>query len=296
MQLSSIYEILGLDFLGSDLTLTSLNTLENAASDQLAFVENERYLKLLPDTRAGAILIAEKYAGQVPDTVHSIIVPQPQLAMAILSAHFARELPPSPPPVIHPSASIHPSAVISNGCVIGADVIIHPNVTLYAHSHIGDRTILHAGCVIGGDGFGYAHTAEGEHIKIHHFGRCILEEDVEIGANTTVDRAVFGETRIRRGTKIDNLVQIAHNCDVGEYSIIVSQAGISGSTKLGRNVIMGGQSAIAGHIEVGDFATIAARGGVSKSIEGGKTYSGFPLMEHRQWLRFQGKLSKLMKP
>lgn len=123
----------------------------------------------------------------------------------------------------------------------------------------------------------------------------VIEDDVELGANNCIDRAVFGETRIKRGTKIDNLVQIAHNCVLGEHSIVVSQVGLAGSTTTGRNVIFGGQSATSGHLHVGDFATIAARGGVSKSIEGKKTYAGFPLMEHKEWLKLQASLKHQLK-
>ena len=132
-------------------------------------------------------------------------------------------------------------------------------------------------------------------MKIYHNGNVILEDSVEIGANSTIDRAVFGSTIIKKGTKIDNLVQIGHNCQVGEHCILVSQSGISGSTNLGRNVIMGGQSAVAGHIEIGDFAVIAARGGVTKTLEGGKTYGGFPLMLQKEWLKKQAKIKKLLK-
>ena len=132
----------------------------------------------------------------------------------------------------------------------------------------------------------------GEHIKIYHTGNVILEENVEVGANTTIDKAVFGSTIIRKGTKIDNLVQIGHNCELGQYCIIVAQSGLAGSSKLGRNVVMGGQSATAGHLEIGDFATIAARGGVSKSIEGGKTYGGFPLTLQSEWLKTHAKIAK----
>jgi UDP-3-O-[3-hydroxymyristoyl] glucosamine N-acyltransferase len=184
-------------------------------------------------------------------------------------------------------------AYVGDYANIGDNTILYPNSVVYRDCIVGNNCIIHAGAVIGSDGFGFAHTKTGEHVKIYQNGIVIVEDDVEIGANTTIDRAVFGITRIKRGTKIDNLVQIGHNCEIGEYSIIVSQTGIAGSSTLGRNVVMGGQSATAGHLSIGAFATIAARGGVTKSIEGGKTYSGFPLMEHKEWLRLQAKISKL---
>jgi len=194
--------------------------------------------------------------------------------------------------VIEEGAQIMPNVTIGAHVTIGKNVIIYPNVVIYDACVIGEGCILQAGAVIGSDGFGYAHTKLGEHIKIYHTGNVILEENVEIGANTTIDKAVFGSTIIRKGTKIDNLIQIGHNCELGQNCIMVAQSGLAGSTKLGRNVVMGGQSAAAGHLEIGDFATIAARGGVSKSIEGGKTYSGFPLTLHSEWLKTQAKIAK----
>ncbi|MEF3191553.1 MAG: UDP-3-O-(3-hydroxymyristoyl)glucosamine N-acyltransferase, partial [Campylobacterales bacterium] len=169
------------------------------------------------------------------------------------------------------------------------------NVVVYRDCVIGNRCIIHAGTVIGSDGYGFAHTRSGEHVKIYQNGNVVVEDDVEIGANCTVDRAVFGSTIIRRGTKIDNLVQIGHNCDIGEYVLMAAQVGISGSTTLGRNVVMGGQSATAGHLTIGPFATIAARGGVTKSLSGHKTYAGFPIMEHRLWLSLQALLARMVK-
>jgi len=187
------------------------------------------------------------------------------------------------------------------GCYVGDHVtidsgtLLHPNVTVYHHTRIGKRCIIHSGTVIGCDGYGFAHTKQGEHIKIHQNGNVIVEDDVEIGANCAVDRAVFGTTYIRRGTKLDNLIQIAHNCDVGEHTLCAAQVGLAGSTVLGRNVVMGGQSATAGHLSVGAFATIAGKGGVTKSLEGGKTYAGFPAIEHKLWLKMQAKIAGLLK-
>jgi UDP-3-O-[3-hydroxymyristoyl] glucosamine N-acyltransferase len=154
---------------------------------------------------------------------------------------------------------------------------------------------VHSGTVIGGDGYGFAHTRTGEHVKIYQNGNTVIEDDVEIGANCTIDRAVFGTTYVRKGTKIDNLIQIAHNCDVGEHCLFASQVGLSGSTILGRNVVMGGQSATTGHLKIGDFSTLAGRCVATKSLEGSKTYGGFPAIEHRLWLRLQAKIAGLMK-
>lgn len=188
-----------------------------------------------------------------------------------------------------------PNVTIGANVTIGQNVVIYPNVVVYDDCVIKEGSILQAGVVVGSDGFGYAHTKTGEHIKIYHNGNLIIEENVEIGANSTIDRAVFGSTVIKKGTKIDNLVHIGHNCEIGQFCIIVAQTGLAGSTKLGRNVVMGGQSATAGHLEIGDFATVAARGGVSKSIEGGKVYGGFPLMLQSDWLKKQAKIAQFLK-
>lgn len=173
--------------------------------------------------------------------------------------------------------------------------MLFPSVCIYNDCEIGHNVRIHANSVVGSDGFGYAHTKDGKHIKIYHNGKVVLEDDVEIGANTTIDRAVFGQTRIKRGTKIDNLVQIGHNCNIGEYSIIVAQAGISGSTTTGRNVVLGGQSGSAGHLHIGDFTQIGARGAISKSLPANGKFSGHPLLPIQDWLKLQALLKKMLK-
>ena len=182
-------------------------------------------------------------------------------------------------------------AYIGDNVSIGDESIIHPNVVIYNDTKIGKKCHLLANCVIGSDGFGYAHNKNGEHYKIYHNGNVVLEDFVEVGACTTIDRAVFDSTIIKAGTKVDNLVQIGHNCNIGQNCIIVAQTGISGSSELGRNVIMGGQSATSGHLKIGDFSTIAARGGVSKNLEGGRVYGGFPIMLQKDWLKLQAKIA-----
>ncbi len=194
------------------------------------------------------------------------------------------------------NCTIMPGAFVGTNVEIGDDVIIHPNVTIYRDCKIGSRVIVHSGTVIGSDGFGFAHTKMGEHIKIYQNGNVIIEDDVELGSNNSVDRAVFGSTVIKKGAKIDNLVQIGHNCVIGEHSILVSQSGVAGSTILGRNVVMGGQSATAGHLKIAPFTTLAARSGVTKDIqEPHKTFAGFPLMDHRTWMKLQAKIIRLIK-
>ena len=314
MKLSEICKILEIDCdLEEDKEIVGINTLQDAKEDEISFLENPKYAKFLKDTKAGAVLIRKEDASKLRKGVIALITDEPYLKLALLTKYFAKEPWADGGYQAAKSAKIDPSARIAKGVKIaknvvimphvsiGPDVeigegsIIYPNVTIYRDTKIGKNVKIHAGSVIGSDGFGYAHTKTGEHIKIYHLGRVVIEDDVEIGANTTVDRAVFGETRIKKGSKIDNLVQIGHNCEIGEYSILVSQVGLSGSSKLGRNVVMGGQAATAGHLEIAPFTTIAARGGVTKTIKEPGIYSGFPLMPHKMWLKLQGLLQRLLK-
>lgn len=166
---------------------------------------------------------------------------------------------------------------------------------IYRDTKIGDNVRIHAGSIIGSDGFGYAQTKDGRHIKIEHNGRVIIENDVEIGANSTIDRAVFGETLVAQGAIIDNLVQVAHNCRVGENSILVAQTGLAGSSILGRSVIMGGQSGTGGHINIGDFVQVAGRGAVGKNLPANTKWGGHPLMELEEWMKFYVNLRRFLK-
>ncbi len=315
MKIKELAKKLQIEYLGRDFEISAINTIKDAKPNEITFLDNERYLKELSQTKAGAIFIKEEFAKLLPKNCIALISKNPYLLMAEASIFFANSLLSEDGDeasigkncnigksvhigknsVIADGVTILDGAFIGDSVSIGAGSIIYPNASIYNNTIIGNECFIHAGAVIGCDGFGYAHTADGRHIKIYHNGNVILEERVEIGANSTIDRAVFGSTIIKSGTKIDNLVQVGHNCEMGENCIIVSQTGISGSSKLGRNVVMGGQSATAGHLEIGDFATVAARGGVTKSIRGGETYSGFPLMLHKEWLKLQAKISKLMK-
>jgi len=312
MRLSEICKILDISC-EKDLEVSGINTLTEAKEDEITFLENPKYKKFLKDTKAGAILIRKEDANNLPKNIIPLYTDEPYLKLAFLTKHFAKEPWEDGEFSVGKNSFIHKSAVIGKGVKIGENVkilpnvtiapnvkigdnsIIYPNVSIYRDTIIGKNVKIHSGSVIGSDGFGYAHTKDGRHIKIYHLGKVIIEDDVEIGANTTIDRAVFGKTIIKKGSIVDNLVQIAHNCEVGENSILVSQVGLSGSTKLGRNVIMGGQSATAGHLEICDFTTIAARGGVTKSIKKPGIYSGFPLMLHKDWLKLQGILKLLLK-
>ena len=314
MKLTQLCKEIGLEFSGDDVEITGLHTLNEANASQLSFFNDKKYLKDLPHTKAVAVLIEEQYAELLPEGVIALITDEPYLKLALASKFFAYKIDRTSSEIVQgENCDLDPKAAFGKGVVlgdnvtvmagayigdhveIGSNTLIYPNVTVYHHSKIGKNCILHAGVVIGADGYGFAHTKTGEHVKIYQNGNTILEDDVEIGANSTIDRAVFGTTYIRKGTKIDNLIQIGHNCDIGEHSLMVGQAGVAGSTKTGRNLILGGQAALGGHIELGDFVTIAAKSGVTKSLKGGKTYAGFPAIEHRDWLRQQVKLASLLK-
>ncbi|NLK66426.1 MAG: UDP-3-O-(3-hydroxymyristoyl)glucosamine N-acyltransferase [Campylobacteraceae bacterium] len=311
MKLSEIYKILSLEFSGADKEIASINSLDLATKDELSYCDSPKNAKFLQTSSAGFVLVNESLVEYVPNGCEAIVYENPHLGFAILSKHFSKKLfRDSPASVVDESATIMPNAYIGkgvkigknttimSGAYIGDDVkigdecIIYPNAVIYNDTIIGNRCYIHANSVIGSDGFGYAHTKDGRHIKIYHNGNVILEDDVEVGACTTIDRAVFKSTILRSGTKIDNLVQIGHNCELGHNCIIVSQTGVSGSSILGRNVVMGGQSATAGHLEIGDFAQIAARGGVTKSLEGSKTYGGFPITELKEWLKLNAKIKR----
>lgn len=313
-KLSFIAQQIGIDFQGEDIQIDGIHTLSLATSSKISFFNDGKYAAQLPYTKAAAVLIDEKYAAMLPDSTVALITNEPYLKLALASKFFAHPLSTqSEAPTCAEGCDIDPSVrfgknvqigdnvTILAGCyigdnsVIGSDTLLHPNVTLYHHTKLGSGCIIHSGTVIGCDGYGFAHTRMGEHVKIYQNGNVVIEDDVEIGANCTIDRAVFGSTRIRKGTKLDNLIQIAHNCDVGEHSLFAAQVGLAGSTTTGRNVVMGGQSASAGHLHIGDFATVAGKGGVTKSLEGKKTYAGFPAIEHKLWLKMQAKISGLLK-
>jgi len=313
-KLSKITENIEVNFNGKDIEIDGIHTLSEANSTQLSFFNSDKYKNELPNTKAAAVLIEEKYASLLPSTTIALITDEPYLKLAYASKLFAHKLESKGG---HPAmgdgcdidkrvrfgknVTLGDNVTVLAGCyvgdnvTIGSDTLLHPNVTLYHGTKIADRCIIHSGTVIGSDGYGFAHTKTGEHVKIYQNGNAILEEDVEIGANCTIDRAVFGTTYIRRGTKLDNLIQIAHNCDIGEHTLCAAQSGIAGSTTLGRNVVIGGQSAISGHLNVGAFSTIGGKSGVTKSLKGGKTYAGVPAIELRIWLKLQAKIARLLK-
>jgi UDP-3-O-[3-hydroxymyristoyl] glucosamine N-acyltransferase len=196
--------------------------------------------------------------------------------------------------VIGPRTVVGPGCVVARGARVGADCLLHPRVVVEHGCVVGDRCILQAGAVVGGDGFGFASVA-GVHHKVPQVGRAVLEDDVELGANTTVDRGSLGDTVVGRGSKVDNLVMIAHNVRLGQGCILAAQVGLAGSTHLGRYVVMGGQSGMAGHLEIGDGAQIAAKAAVFKDLAGGQLYSGIPARPFREWTRSQAAVARLQQ-
>ncbi len=315
MTLQEIANFIGIDC-QEEIEIIGLNTLLDSNESELTFLENKKYINDLKNTKAAAVLVTSENASEVPEGTIALVCDEPYLNLAKISKLFAPkvvEIEGKEPLIgsnttIMPNVYIGKNSTIGNDCTVmagafvgdnvtvGNNTIIYPNVTIYRDCKVGNDCIIHAGTVIGSDGFGFANTKDGKYIKIYQNGNVEIGNDVEIGANCTIDRAVFKTTKIDNGVRIDNLVHIGHNCKIGTGSILVSQVGLSGSTILNPYVIMGGQSATAGHLEIAPFTTIAARGGVTKSItEPKKSWAGFPLFEHRQWLRLQGKISNLLK-
>jgi len=312
--LKEIAQEIGLEYQGEDITIDSIHTLSEASPKQLSFFNSSKYEEQLPYTQAAAVLIEEQYAHLLPQSSIALITDEPYLKLALASKLFAHKIETKGG---HPTmgsgcdidkrvrfgknVTLGNNVTILAGCyigdntTIGSNTLLHANVTLYHDSVIGEECIIHSGTVVGSDGYGFAHTKMGEHIKIYQNGNVVIEDRVEIGANCTIDRAVFGSTYIKNGTKLDNLIQIAHNCVVGENTLCAAQSGLAGSATLGRNVVIGGQTAISGHLHVGDFATIGGKSGVTKSLEGGKTYVGVPAIDRRLWLRIQAKIASLGK-
>jgi UDP-3-O-[3-hydroxymyristoyl] glucosamine N-acyltransferase len=316
MKLSVIAKLIGADFSGKDIEILSMNTLKDATQDELSFVANAKYIKDIESSQAGAIIVNEKTKEFVPSNAVALVVEDTYWQMAVLSKEFAPKLEDkeSPKAIVGEGSLISPKAEIANGAVIGKNTtimagayvgsnafvgdntILYPNVVIYRDCKVGNDSIIHAGTVVGSDGFGFASNALGEHKKIYHNGNAVIEDDVEIGSNTSIDRAVFGTTLIKKGVRLDNLVHVAHNCEIGEGSVIAGQSGLAGSSKIGRNNVLGAQSGVAGHLEIAPFNTFAARTGVTKTIkESGKVFAGFPFMDHKSWLKIQGKIARLIK-
>ena len=316
MLLSQIAEALSLQYFGEDIEIVAMNALADANKNELSFAEHKKYALLLQSSSASAFLIPQSLIDQIPNGASYIVCENVSLSMAYTTKLFAPkkiDLNAFDPTIgdgsyIDERANIEQGVIIGENCtimagvylgshvIIGNNTVVYPNAVIYRDCKIGNNCIIHAGTIIGADGFGFAHTNKGEHIKIYQNGNVIIEDDVEIGANCTIDRAVFGSTLVKKGVKLDNFIHIAHNCEIGESSLFVAQSGVGGSTKLGRNCVVSGQSAFTDHLEIAPFSTFTARSGITKSIkEPHKVWSGYPLMEHKEWMKLQSKIAKLNK-
>jgi UDP-3-O-[3-hydroxymyristoyl] glucosamine N-acyltransferase len=309
-----------------DVKIRGIAKIETAGAGELTFIANPKYLKFLETTGASAIIVpssmpAEKLPGG-PQAPVLLRVDDPYAAFMVVLGLFHPQ-PDLLPPGIHPSAVIAesatigadvriganavvgegcdvgartvvgPSAVLGYGVRIGEDTVLYPNVTVLRNCRIGSRVIVHSGTVVGSDGFGFAPRKDGTYTKVPQTGIVVVEDDVEIGSNCSLDRATMGETIIKKGAKLDNLIQIAHNVVIGENTVIASQAGVSGSTKIGKNCIIAGQVGLVGHIELADNITIAAQSGLSKSLKKSGVYFGSPAKEMGRALRIEAATRRL---
>ena len=306
----------------ADTTVASFGKIEEATAGQLAFLANPKYEEYLYSTNASIVIVNDTLEIKQPVTATLIKVPDAYTSFAVLLDKYQQiqqqQLSGIQQPVyIHATAKtgsnvfigafaylgenviiadgvkIYPNCFIGNNVTVGENAVIHPGVKIYHNCIIGKNVVIHAGTVVGSDGFGFAPQTDGTFKKIPQIGNVIIEDDVEIGANTTIDRATMGSTLIKAGAKLDNLLQIGHNAEVGNNTIIAAQSGISGSTKIGNNVMIGGQAGVVGHITLGDGAKVNAQSGVSKSVAAGKVVTGSPAHDYTAALRSQAAARKL---
>ena len=303
------------------LLVSGFSGIKEAKKNELTFLSNPKYEPLLLDTQAGVILVPRQIACPGKTLIR---VDNPSLSFTLVVNHLLKGAPDYKPRGIHPTAIIAPGAKLSRGVAVGAHSIIedgavieegcvlyancyvgqetrlgekcliYPQVVLREKVSLGKRVIIHSGTVIGSDGYGYV-TVDGKHMKIPQVGTVLIEDDVEIGANVTIDRARFDKTIIGEGTKIDNLVQIAHNVTIGKHCLIVAQSGIAGSTKIGDHVILAAQAGLVGHIEIGDGAIVAAQSGVTRSIKAGGQVFGSPAQPIKDAYRNNAHIQRLDK-
>lgn len=300
----------------------SIASLDEATASDISFLGNERYRSQFLETGAGVVLVPEGTDGG-PEGTALIAVANPSFAFGLAVKHFTTVFTRRFEAGVHPAASVDasakldpekvrvhagavvmagavvgdgseigPNSVVGENAVIGRDCLLQANVSIRERCILGDRVTIQPGAVIGSDGFGYE-TVGGRHVKIDQIGIVVLEDDVEIGANTTIDRARFGRTVVGEGTKVDNLVQIAHNVQIGKHNFLVAQSGIAGSSRTGAYVVLAAQAGIAGHVKVGDQAMISAKSGVTVDMDGGQSYGGTPAQKLMAYQRQQAAIRKL---
>jgi len=317
LKLQELCELLDLEVISdSQIEITGLNTLQDASNSEISFLQNSKYRSELESTNAAAVFVTKEDSTLVPKSCIALVCENPYISLAYASKLFApaiieregEEAKVGQNTTIQENVHLGKNSIIGKNCTImsgsfigdnvtiGDNCIIYPNVSIYRDCTIGNDTIIHAGTVIGSDGFGFATDKNGKHIKIYQNGNVIIGNDVEIGSNTAIDRAAFSSTIIEDLVRIDNLVHIAHNCKIGYGTVITGQCGFAGSTTLEKYCVIGAQAGIAGHLNIAPFTTISAKSGVTKSIkESHKQWAGFPLNEHKTWLRLQAKIQKLLK-
>ena len=305
-----------------DVAVSSFGKIEEAKEKQLTFLANPKYEEYLYSTNASIVIVNETYELKQPVKATLIRVPDAYSAFATLLSKYQeimqQQLTGIQQPVyiaktatvgdhvfvgafaylgenvkVGNNTKIYPNAYVGDNVIVGNNCILYPGVKIYHDCVLGNDVIIHGGTIIGSDGFGFAPMADGSFKKIPQIGNVLIEDHVEIGANTTIDRATMGSTIIKSGAKLDNLIQIGHNAEIGNSTIIAAQAGISGSTKIGNGVMIGGQAGIVGHIQLGDGARVNAQSGVSKSIEPGKAVTGSPAYDYTAALRSQAVTRKL---
>lgn len=301
-----------------------LAKIEEATEGAITFLANPKYTHYIYTTGASVVIVSDTFVPSEPVRPTLIRVGNPYTAFTVLLEFYEKylrslkngiEQPSFQSPeaklgdqvylgafsyvgagaVIGDEAKIYPQVYIGENVVIGRGTVIYPGARIYRDTRIGDNCIVHAGAVLGADGFGFAPQADGSYKKIPQTGNVILEDDVEIGANTTIDRSTMGSTVIRKGTKLDNLIQVAHNVEIGSNTAIAAQAGIAGSSKIGQGCVIGGQVGIAGHLHIGDRTTIAAQSGVIADIAGGSTVMGAPSFDHKDYIKSYVIFRKLPK-
>lgn len=302
LRLSDIAALTGAVLSGDDKTISSLAPLDTATSQDVSFLDNTKYLTNFAKTAAAACFVRQKFALHAPHGLSLLITDQPYAAYAALAGHM---YPSRHEGTIHPTAVIGENATLGKNVSIGAYSVIGEGVAIgdgtrigplcsISHAIIGSHSILHSSINIGQDGFGFAPTAGGL-VKVPQLGRVVIGDHVEIGSGTCIDRGAGPDTIIGDGTKIDNLVQIGHNVQIGRHCVIVSQVGIAGSTIVGDGTMLGGQVGVSGHLKIGSGVKVAAQSGIGADIPPGATYGGYPAMPVRDWHRQTVALSKLIR-